>query len=48
MIGKKRKQVLLKHFQGITQIKSAPIEELSSLPTMNKKAAKALIQALKE
>jgi excinuclease ABC subunit C len=48
MIGKKRKKVLLKHFKGITQIKNASMEELISLPTMNKKAADAIIQALKE
>ncbi len=48
MIGEKRKQVLLKHYKGVSQIKNASIEELASLPTMNKKAATALIDALKE
>ncbi|MCK5542913.1 MAG: excinuclease ABC subunit UvrC [Desulfobacterales bacterium] len=48
MIGAKRKQALLKHYKGVTQIKNASIEELSSLPTMNTKAAKAVIKAIKE
>lgn len=48
MIGKKRKQVLLKHYKGITKIKSASMEELASLPTMNIKAAEAVLQTLKE
>lgn len=48
MIGQKRKQVLLKHYKGIRQIKNVSIEELASLPAMNTKAAKKLKKALKE
>ncbi len=46
MIGSKRKLVLLKHYTGISKIKRASVQELASLPTMNKKAALALFNAL--
>jgi excinuclease ABC subunit C len=48
LIGEKRKQVLLKHYKGVSQIKNASIEELASLPTMNKKAAEAIVNAIKD
>jgi len=41
-IGKKRKQMLLKHFGSISNIRAASIEELSALPGMNRKAAEAV------
>jgi excinuclease ABC subunit C len=41
-IGKKRKQMLLKHFGTVANIRAASIEELSALPGMNRKAAEAI------
>ena len=34
-----RRKELMRHFQGIDDIKAATVEELSGLPGMNKKAA---------
>jgi excinuclease ABC subunit C len=45
-IGKKRKQVILRHFGSLKKIRAATLEELSTLPTMNQKTAKAVITAL--
>lgn len=45
-IGKKRKEKLLKYFGSIKKIRAATLEELSALPGMNIKAAKALIHTL--
>ncbi len=41
-IGSTRRINLIKHFETITRIKEASIEELSSAPGMNKKAAEAV------
>ena len=41
-IGKKRKTILLKHFKSIKRIREANIEELKSLPGINRPAAEAL------
>lgn len=41
-IGAKRRAELLKHFGSIGKIKSATVEELSSVPSMNHSAAVAL------
>ncbi len=41
-IGKKRKETLLNHFKSIKKIQGATVEELSDLPGMNGKAAKAI------
>ncbi|MFP4573567.1 MAG: excinuclease ABC subunit UvrC [Desulfobacterales bacterium] len=41
-IGKKRKEVLLKHYASIDAIRKAPVEELAALPGMTKKAAEAV------
>ena len=38
-IGPTRRKELMRHFQGIDDIKAATVEELSGLPGMNKKAA---------
>ena len=38
-IGPTRRKELIRHFQGIDDIKAATVEELSGLPGMNKKAA---------
>lgn len=45
-IGKKRKQILLKHFRSIKKIREASIEELSSVPGMNSKAAESVAGSL--
>ncbi len=41
-IGEKRKNALLLKFGGVEEIKNASIEELSSLPEMNERAAKSI------
>jgi len=41
-IGKKRKEILLKHFGSIDRISKATLEELISLPGIDRKIAKAL------
>ena len=46
-IGKKRKQILLKHFRSIKKIRAATIEELSAMPGMNRKAAEAVRERLR-
>lgn len=45
-IGKKRKQILLKHFRSIKKIRAATIEELNAVPGMNRKAAEAVKERL--
>ncbi|MBW1867269.1 MAG: excinuclease ABC subunit C, partial [Deltaproteobacteria bacterium] len=45
-IGEKRKQTILRHFGSLKKIRAATLEELSALPQMNRKAAKAVITAL--
>ncbi len=46
-IGPKKKQVLLKHFKGITRMKDASVEELASLSGMNEDLARAVLQSIK-
>ncbi|MCK9444725.1 MAG: excinuclease ABC subunit UvrC [Tissierellaceae bacterium] len=43
-IGKRRKMELLKHFQSIDGIKSATVEELASVKTMNRSVAEKLYE----
>ena len=45
-IGPKKKKVLLKHFKGITQMKTASIDEMADLPGMNKSLAEQVINSL--
>lgn len=45
-IGPKRKQALLRHFGGVNAIRAATLDELSALPGMNRKAARALRERL--
>jgi len=45
-IGPIRKQTLLRHFGSFNAIRAATLEELSALPGMNRKTAKALYQRL--
>ena len=45
-IGKKRKEQLMIHFGGVGGIKKASVEEIASLPGMNKKVAEAVLDAL--
>lgn len=47
-IGKKRKQILMTHFKGITAIKKATVEDMASLPGMSIPAAKSVFEALKK
>ena len=41
-VGKKRKEILLKHFGSIDRIRKATLEELASLSGINRKVAEAL------
>ncbi len=45
-IGPKKKKLLLKHFKGLARMKAASIEDLSSLPGMNRVLAENLKKAL--
>ena len=47
-LGDKRKKSLLKHFGSIEAIKQASIEDLTSLPQMNRVIAERLLVQLKE
>ena len=46
-IGKKRKQILFKHFGSIDKIKKASVSDIACLPGMNHNIAKVLIKYLK-
>ena len=41
-IGKKRKQILLKHFKSIKKIRTATVEELSAVPGISRRSAEAV------
>ena len=41
-IGVKRRTELLKHFGSVAKIKSATVDELAAVPSMNKTVAEAL------
>lgn len=45
-IGPKRKEVLLKTFGSLEEIKEASLEEIARLPGFNKKIAQILKEAL--
>jgi len=45
-IGKKRKQILLKHFKSIKKIRTATVEELSAVPGISRKSAEAVSNRL--
>ena len=45
-IGKKRKAMLLRHFKSIKMIRAATLEELSSLPGINRKVAEVIKKGL--
>ena len=47
-IGPSRRKDLMRHFQGIDEIKAATVEELAGLPTMNEKAAKQVYEFFHE
>ena len=47
-IGKKRKETLVKHFGGIQRLSRATLDEMSSLPGMNRKVAEAVKKGLAE
>ena len=41
-VGKKRKQELMEHFKSIEKIKTAKMEELLEVKSMDKRSAKSL------
>ncbi|MDR1801191.1 MAG: excinuclease ABC subunit UvrC [Lachnospiraceae bacterium] len=41
-IGSKRRIALMKHFQGIEELKAATVEELSQIPSMDARSSKAV------
>ncbi|MFW5958177.1 MAG: helix-hairpin-helix domain-containing protein, partial [Desulfosalsimonas sp.] len=45
-IGKKRKEVLLRHYGSMDAIRKAPVEDLAALPGMTKKAAESVSSEL--
>ena len=45
-IGKKRKTILLQHFQNVTKIRTADLAEIRALPGFNQKLAESIHQAL--
>ena len=45
-VGKKRKTILLQHFQSIKKIRAADIAEISALPGFNQKLAESIRKAL--
>ena len=45
-IGKKRKQILLKHFKSIKKIRTATVEELSAVPGISRKSAEAVVNGI--
>ena len=45
-VGKKRKAMLLKHFGGVTAMKTASVDELGDLPGITLEIAQAIKQAL--
>lgn len=47
-IGPRKKQVLLKHFKGVSKIKTASLDEIKSLPGMNESLAEKVIHSLNE
>ena len=47
-IGATRRKELLKHFKSIEAIRTATIDELANAPSMNKKAAQAVYEYLKQ
>jgi len=47
-IGATRRKELLKHFKSIEAIRTATLDELANAPSMNKKAAQAVYEYLKQ
>jgi excinuclease ABC subunit C len=45
-VGKKRKAILLQHFKSVKNIRAAELDEISSLPGFNRKAAESVQKAL--
>jgi len=46
-IGKKRKEILLTHFKGLSRMKQAGAAEMAALPGMTEKSAREVVLALK-
>ena len=47
-VGKSRKTALLRHFKTFKAIREATVEELAAAPSMNKVAAEALYNSIRE
>ena len=45
-VGQKRKATLLKHFKTIKNIRAADLDEIRSLPGLNRRTAESIIEAL--
>ena len=45
-IGPKKKKILLEHFKGVSNMKSASIDEIAALPGMNEALAQVLLDGL--
>lgn len=45
-VGKKRKEVLLKHFKSVNKIRAATCQEISALPGINRTIAENILKAL--
>ena len=45
-VGSKRKATLLKHFQTLKNIRTADLDEISSLPGFNRRTAESVLKAL--
>ncbi|MCF6248761.1 MAG: excinuclease ABC subunit UvrC [Desulfobacula sp.] len=46
-IGPKKKQVLLRHFKGISRMKKASVKDIAQLPGMNEGLAKSVLESIK-
>jgi excinuclease ABC subunit C len=47
-IGPKKKKILLQHFKGLSAMRKASFEEMTSLPGINSALAESIISALKK
>ena len=47
-VGPQKKKTLLRHFKGLSAMKSATWEEISSLPGINEQLARAILDRLNQ
>ena len=45
-IGPKKRKILLNHFKGVTRLKKASIDDIASLPGINKALAETILNTL--